>query len=48
MENVWRFIFSLNFYVISLIEIYKYGVDANPLEYLSENFNTIISNNVEN
>jgi len=48
MENVWRIIFSLNFYVTSFIEFYKYDVDANPLEYLSENFNVIVSNNVGN
>ena len=48
MENLWRIIFSLNFYVISLIEIYKYDVDANPLVYLSEIFNMIVNNNVGN
>ena len=48
MENVWRFIFSLNFYLIFLFEIYKYDVDSKPLEYLSENFNMIVSNIVGN
>jgi hypothetical protein len=43
MENVWRFIFSLNFYANFLFEIYKYDVDANPLEYLSENFHNVVS-----
>ena len=48
MENIWRFIFGLNFYVIFLFEIYRYDVDANLLEHLSENFNTIVSNIVGN
>jgi hypothetical protein len=39
---------SLNFYVIFLFEIYKYDVDAKPLEYLRENCNMIISNIVGN
>jgi len=48
MENIWRFTFSLNFYVIFLFEIYRYDFDANLLEHLSENFNMIVSNIVGN
>jgi hypothetical protein len=40
--------FSLNFNVIFLFEIYKYGVDSNPLDYLSENFNVTLNNVVGN
>jgi hypothetical protein len=35
--------FSLNFYVNSFFYIFKYDVDANPLEYLSENFHNVVS-----
>jgi len=39
-----KIIFSLNFYVNFLFEIYKYDVDVNPLEYLRENFHNFVSN----